>query len=223
MQPDEIAKNPQVLELTAQTDTLLEVASHYHVANADDYQVAGVELQRVKGAQKRLDDLRKSMTRPLDVAKKAIMDFFRTPEEKLARAEAGIKRAMIGYQSEQDRKRREEQARVDEAARKERERLAAQAQKAAASGKIERAEQFEQRAAAVVAPVISREPPKVVGVQTREVWKFEVMNPEVVPSQFMSVDEGKIRKVVGALKGDARIEGVRIWSEKAIAAGSASA
>jgi hypothetical protein len=214
------AQDPQVKELTAQTETLLEVGSNYRVANAGDYQVAGIELQRVKGAQKRLDDLRKSMTKPLDAAKKAIMDFFRTPEDKLARAESGIKRAMIGYQSEQDRKRREEQARVDEAARKERERLAAQAQKAAASGKVERAEQLEQRASAVVAPVISREPPKVIGVQTREVWKFEVTNPDLVPRQFLSVDDSKIRKVVGALKGDTKIDGVRIWSERAIAAGS---
>jgi hypothetical protein len=220
MQPDP-AQDPQVKELTAQTDQLLALGANYHIVNAAGYEVAGVELQRVKGAQRRLDDLRRSMTRPLDEAKRAIMNFFRAPEEKLARAENGIKRAMVAFQTEQDRLRREAQARADEAARKERERLAAQAQRAAASGKTEKASQLEDRASAVVAPVIARETPKVVGVQTREVWKFEVTDPAAVPREYLAVDESKIRKVVGALKGDTVIPGVRVWSEKAIAAGSA--
>lgn len=254
----ELATKPEVRELVAQTQALFEVGSHYAVVSVADYEVAGAELQRVKGAQKRLDDLRKSITRPIDAAKKAVMDFFREPEEKLARAESGIKRAMTGFQAEEDRRRREEQARADEAARKERARLQAiadetarkareqaeaqrrAAEEAAAAGRAAEAQRlaaaaarteekaaakagaFESRAAAVVAPVISREPPKVIGVQTREVWKFEVMDSDLVPRQFLSVDEAKIRKVVGALKGDTRIEGVRIWSEKAIAAGSAA-
>lgn len=219
--PPNPADDPEVKQLTAQTDTLLAVGSNYVVRDADEYRVAGDELQRVKGAQRRLDELRKSMTRPLDAAKKAIMDFFRGPEDKLARAENGIKRAMIGFQQEQERKRAEEQRRADEAARKERERLAAQARAAEASGKVEKAAQLEQRAAGVVAPVISRNPPKVTGVQTREIWRFEVTDPDLVPREYMSVDESKIRRVVGALKGDAKIAGVRVWSEKAIAAGSA--
>jgi len=219
MQPDP-AQDPQVKELTVQTEHLLALGANYQIVNAAGYQVAGVELQKVKGAQRRLDDLRRSITRPMDEAKRRVMEFFRGPEEKLARAENGIKRAMVAFQTEEDRKRREAQARADEAARKERERLAAQAQKAAATGKVEKAVELEQRSAAVVAPVIARETPKVVGVQTRDVWKFEVTDPAAVPREYLTVDESKIRKVVGALKGDTVIAGVRVWSEKAIAAGS---
>lgn len=216
------SQSPEVKELTAHTETLLAVGTNYTIADAGDYRVAGDELQRVKAAQKRLDDLRKSFTKPLDQAKKAIMEFFRGPEEKLARAESGIKRAMIGYQEVEDRRRREAQAKADEAARKERERIQAQAAKAAAAGKAERAEQLQQRASSVVAPLVQRETPKVSGVQTREVWKFEVTDPAQVPREYLSVDESKIRRVVGALKGDTVIPGVRVYSEKAIAAGSAA-
>lgn len=219
-QPD-IASNPEVKELAAQTDQLLQIATTYRVTSPVEYENAGEELKKVKAAAKRLDEIRKSMTKPIDMAKKAIMDFFREPEAKLQRAEAGIKRAMIAYADEQERIRREEQRKAEEAARKEREKLEAQAAKALASGKVEKAEQLEQRAATVVAPVINREPPKVAGVNTREVWKFEITDAAAVPREYCSPDEKKIRGVVQALKGDAKIPGVRVWSEKSLAAGAA--
>lgn len=212
--------DPQVQELTAQTETMLALGTSYRVTNAGEYATAGLELQRVKAMQKKLDELRKTMTRPMDIAKKAILDFFRTPEEKLVRAENGIKGAMVGYQSEQDRIRRLAQAKADEAARKEREKLAAQAQKAAQKGRHEQAERLELRAASVVAPVIPSEAVRLRGVSVREVWKFEVTDEAKVPRDYLSVDEAKIRKVVNALKGDAQIPGVRIWAEKAVAARS---
>lgn len=130
MQPDNLAADPEVKALTVQTEQFEALALTYKVATAVQYTDAGEQLKQVKAAQKRLDDLRKSMTRPLDVAKKAIMDFFRAPEEKLVRAEGGIKRAMIAYSDEQERIRREEQRRAEEAARKERERLEAIAREA---------------------------------------------------------------------------------------------
>lgn len=257
---DNLATNPAVIELTEQTETLLVVGTNYRVANGDDYEVAGLELRRVKDAQKKLDELRKSMTRPLDAAKKAIMDFFRAPEDKLARAEAGIKRAMVTYQDEQERIRREEQRKAEEAARRERERLEAlareaarkaaekaaaerrAAEEAAAAGLAEEAarltakaaateqkaaeqvDAIDQRAAAVVAPIIQREAPKVSGVSTREVWKFEITDPTKINAAFLMPDDQKIRRQVAALKGDAAAvigPGVRIWSEKSLAAGAA--
>ena len=213
--------DPQVRELTAEAQNLVALAGSYRVATADEYAAAGDDLKRVKGAKDRLERLRKSMTQPIDAAKKAIMDFFRGPSDQLERAEAQIKQSMIAYSNEQDRLRRIEQTKAEETARKERERLDAQARKAADAGKTEKAAALEQRAATVVAPVIERTPPKVVGVQTREVWKFQVIDPNAVPREYTTVDESKIRKVVGALKGDANIPGVRVWSEKAIASSAA--
>jgi hypothetical protein len=213
--------DPQVRELTAEAQSLVALAGSYAVANAEEYAAAGEDLKRVKGAKDRLERLRKSMTQPIDAAKKAIMDFFRGPSDQLDRAESQIKRSMIAFSNEQDRLRREEQARAEESARKERLRLEAQANKAEASGKVEKAAALQQRAATVVAPVIERTPPKVIGVSTREVWKFEVTDPAQVPREYLTVDESKIRRVVGALKGDTKIAGVRVWSEKALASGAA--
>lgn len=114
---------PEAREVQAEADQALAVATEYRVTTQDQYSAAGEELTRIKAAQKRLDETRKSLTRPLDESKKRIMDFFRAPADKLAAAERAIKSACIGYQQEQERIRREEQARAEEAARKERERL----------------------------------------------------------------------------------------------------
>jgi hypothetical protein len=204
-----------------QAQGLLTNAESYAVTSSEHYESAGEFLKHIKAKYRELDEQRKSMTKPLDDSKKRIMDFFAKPLDFLTRAENTIKRAMIAYSDEQERIRREDQRRAEEAARKERERLEAQAQKAAASGKVERAAELEQRAATVVAPIIDRTPPKVSGLSTREVWKFEVIDEKAVPREFLMVDESKLRKFVQTMKGDTAIAGVRVWSEKSLASGAA--
>lgn len=281
------SKLPEVQKATATAQRLVELAGDYKVTTAEHYTSAGADLVQVNGAIAHLEELRMGMTRPLDQAKKAIMEFFRGPAEKLERAKAQIKRAMISFDEEQERIRKEEQRRVDEVARKERERLAAiaaeterkarekadeerrraeaerkaaeDAQRAAdearragdeeaaaaatrtAQEAARTADKFEQRAmatearaeqrvetlqltaAAVIAPVLQREAPKVTGVRSRRVWKFEVTDPTQVPRDFLMVDEQKIRRFVGAMKGDARIAGIRVWDEPDLSAAKGAA
>lgn len=200
--------------------TLLSSAESYAVTTPAQYEEAASMLKHIKGKAKDLDEERKAMTKPLDDSKKRIMEFFSKPLDFLARAEHAVKRGMIAYTEEQDRLRREEQRKADEAARKEQDRLKKQAEKAAAAGKTEKAQEIEQRAEMVVAPVISREPPKIAGQSMREAWLFEVTDPSLVPREYMSVDEKKIRGVVQSLKGETKIPGVRVYSEKRLASGS---
>jgi colicin import membrane protein len=215
------ADKPEVKELTDEATKLVALAGSYKVATPEQYNAAGEELKRIKGARTRLEALRMTMTKPLDAAKKAIMDFFRAPADQLDRAENTLKRAMIGFQQEQERIRLEQQRLADEAARKEREALERRAQKAEASGKVEKAEMLQTQAASVVAPVIQRETPKVAGVTTRKVPKFEIVDPTLVPREYCTPDEKKIRAVVNALRTDATIPGVRVWMEDQLAAGAA--
>lgn len=213
--------NPEVQELQTEARSLVALAGTYTVTTADEYGASANDLKRIKGALSRLESIRKSMTQPLDAAKRAIMEFFRGPEEQLARAEAGVKRAMIVFSTEQDRLRREEQARAEAAARKERERLEAQAAKAAESGKVERAAALEQRAAMVVAPVLAREVPKIAGVSTRPVWRYAITDESKLPREYLMPDEKKIAGVVRAMKGDTNIPGVTVRPDSTIASSAA--
>jgi hypothetical protein len=257
MKTENVETLPEVRQVTGQIAQLEEYARTYQVTTAEQYAAGATDLQQVKAAQKRLEETRTSITKPMNDALRRVNDFFRGPTERLAAVERVLKAQLVKFADEQERIRREEQRKADEAARKERERLEAQAREAerkarekaeadrkaaeaaAAAGRAEEAAKLAARAAATeekaaakaddlalraattVAAVIAREPPKVAGVSTREVWKFEITDPAAVPREYLVVDEARIRKVVQALKGDAKIAGVRVYAERQMAAGAA--
>jgi hypothetical protein len=216
--PDEVGSNPEVVELQQETQALVLRAENFAVTTAEQYEDAAEELKRIKAAQKRLETLRTSITQPLNASLRAINDFFRTPKARLDNAERCIKTALAKYSAEQERRRREEQARLEAQARKERERLDRRAAKAAAAGRVEKAAEIEERAAAVVAPIVQTAAPKVTGITQRTVWDFEITDANAVPREYLMIDESKIRKVVGALKGDTVIAGVRVFERTQLAA-----
>ena len=63
----------QAKQLIEETEIVVAQAQTFAIATMTDYQLAGEELKTIKGQMKELGDLRKSMTRPLDEAKKRIM------------------------------------------------------------------------------------------------------------------------------------------------------
>jgi hypothetical protein len=216
-----IAERSDVKAITAETEQLATVPNSYTITTADEYTAGALELQKIKGAQKRLTALQKSITQPLEKAKKAAIALFKGPKAKLDAAELVIKSAMDVYIEDQKGLRLQEQAKADEDARKQQMKLQQQAAKAAASGKVEKATALEQRALAVVAPAIQRAAPKVDGIVTKEVWKYEITDPNQVPRNYCSPDAQKIGGVVDSLKGDTDIPGVRVWKVNQIAAGAA--
>lgn len=226
------------------------------VKTASDYDKAGEALKRVKAKAKALDELRKSLTKPLDDAKAKLMGFFRDPLAKLEDAERIIKGKMGGYLDEQEAIRRRAEAEAAEAARKERERLEREAAKEAekaridaekaqaraealeADGKAERAEAIRQAAAekeqarlseaaalqlaaaSVTADVVRMPEAAVVGVSYRETWDFEIVNTDLIPREFLIVDQKAIGGVVRSLKGKTNIPGVRVFAKRVIASSS---
>lgn len=244
-----VQDSPEYKAAEAEVNQIALRAGSYSVTNAEGFAEAGEDLKKIKGAARRLEDLRTAITRPMDAAKKAVLDLFRGPEERLANAERQIKRAMITWQDEERARQRAEQARLDEIARREREaaerkaaaerakaeaarqaaEAAARAGDAAAAAKAaaaaERADARAQgqadKAATSIAPSVVTAPPKIQGVSTRQVAKFEITDPSQLPREYLMPDEKKIRGVVNALKAGASIPGVRVWLEDQVAAGAA--
>ena len=218
-----------VIDITPETQAIVDKSENFaleiqtfKVIDQEDYSTAGNYLRDIKGATKQLNDLRKSMTAPLDESKKRIMEFFRKPLDILSKAEGALKCGMLTYQQEQERKRREEEARLQEKARKEAERLAARAEKAEANGNIEKAETLRQEAQEkeMLTPVVASPVEKVAGISTKKVWKFEIVNEDLIPREYMIADEARIGKVVRATAGTLTIPGVRIYAEDVLAARS---
>lgn len=213
---------------------ILDVAQSYVIDSPEMATAAAEELGSIKAKAKQLDELRKSMTRPLDEAKARIMDLFRGPQDLLAKAETTIKGAISVYQAEQRRIADEARRAAEEVARKERERLEAERRAAEEAAKAAAAAGDEEAAAAAqvqatvlaaeaevvehLAPAVVEAPVKLAGIATRQDWDFEITDEAAIPREFLIVDEKKVRAYVKAMKSDAKIPGVRVFAKDVISA-----
>ena len=184
--------------------------------NEADYLLAGELRSKLKGKIKRLEEIRKSVTIPMDTAKAVIMSWFKPVT---ARAEQGIEyldELTINYTEEQNRKAREAQAKLDEAARKEREKLEAKAKELEAQGKTERAAACLEKANNAIAPTVSIEAPKIAGQSIQEKWYAEVADFKALSDDYKLPDQSKLDKVAQATKGKINLPGVKFYSKKIV-------
>jgi len=175
-------------------------------------------LLEIKRKRKWWSDWNKPAKQKLDALKKELLDRERQIDEPMERAENQIlKPAMSRFQVEEDRKRKEEEDRLRaEAKKNEEDARLRDAQAMADDGHGELADAILAQPV-VVAPVVVPRMETPAGISYRESWKFEVLDPDLVPREYLTVDEKKIGGVVRALKGETRIAGVRVWPEKTIA------
>jgi hypothetical protein len=203
-----------------QTAVMVVESLAIEIKNQQQYISASEFLKKVKGKIKDLDTLRKQITKPIDSAKQNVMDLFRSPLTKLKEAETSVKRLMITYSEEQEKKQREIQAKLrreaDEKARKERERLEARAKKAEETGKEEKAEALREQAEEVVAEeaVVVAAPEKPKGVSYRDKYTAEVVNIKELPREYMIANQPALDKIAQATKGTIAITGVKFHKEK---------
>lgn len=232
-QPDQAA-------LKLQAERAVIMAESFVLETADDAELAGEELRSIVTRKKVLEEQRMDITRPLDAAKKAIMELFRQPIERLTFAESVLKRAIGGWHEAQEAKRIAEQRELEAQAAAERarqqeeaDRLAAEARALEAAGMTEGAAELQRHAVAaaqvtqmIVAPA-AQAPAKVTGVSSSKRTDFEVtdklallqhvlQNPALI--NLVSIDAVALRRYVGALGEGAAIPGVRIFAKTQVAA-----
>lgn len=120
---NDVTESRELAQATRIANSAHELALALEIDSSGALDIAGEELRRIVARKKDIEELRLSLTRPIDEAKKRIMDLFRAPTDRLAEAEGLLRKGIVAYQvkerEEADRKRREAEA----AARAERERL----------------------------------------------------------------------------------------------------
>lgn len=227
--PLELANKPEVKALAQQAEDMLASAEAFQISTAADYQQAAENLKAVKGRQKQLTALRETLTKPMLAALEAARDLFRKPEALLAAAEEMLKRAMSVYDKAQEAERLEAQRKLDEAAERERRKLEQQAERAAAKGNIEKANELQERAAMIVAPIAQQDKPAVAGISHREIWHAEVTDMRAlvrgvadghVPMAALLANQKFLHGQARALRSELRYPGVRAVPERTIASGS---
>jgi len=215
---------PEAQKLAQESEGVLSVYQNYKIATPQQYTLATDDLKRIKAKAKELEELRKSLTRPLDESKHRIMNFFRRPLELLSKAEGIVKQAMLTFQREEERKRQEKEARLRELARKEEEKkrkqLEEKAKKAEAKGDIEKAEELRQQAEIVniPTPIVPTETTRIEGIKTRTIWRAEVVDINKLPREYMIPNQKMLQQFAQATKGKIPIPGVKFYEEKIIVA-----
>lgn len=213
--------------LASETRDMASAAGALIVQSQPSFELAAADLIAIKAKSKELDALRRSMTKPIDEAKEAVMTFFRAPTAFLADAEAKIKRAMLGYQAALERERQLEERRLRAITDKEAERLRRMAEKADAKGHEGKAELLREQADTLPVPIVAMPRPEAQGISTREIWSGEVTDKleliravaaGVAPEGLVMVDMKVLGQMARSLRSTMRYPGVRAVVSSSLAA-----
>lgn len=150
---------------------------------------------------------------------KAIVGNEKSFTDRLDAVERAAKDAVLKYDREEAERiaaeQRRLQAKADADARAERERL----EKEAAKLKTPelKAERLEQAANIQPVTVTVAPPPREKGEATRKTWKARVVNVDIVPREYMTVNQQALDGLARATKGAVQIPGVVFFEESSLA------
>ena len=182
----------------AEAEDYLKELDGFTVDDQEDLELAAESLKEVKSRVKRLDEMKKRITDPMNEAIKEVRKLFAPPIDYWGQCERKLKKAIA-----------EGHARAHEKQRK--------ALKAAA--KASQAGDAEGAAAAMEAAARSDFEP-VKGLSMRHTFDFEIEDFDAVPDEYKVVDEQKVKAVIRAHKGTVNIPGIKVIRKSSIASGS---
>jgi len=221
--------------LEQEVNPTVETATALVVRTAQDSLSAQEILKHIKATSKRVYEKFHAPVEAAHAAWKAAKDlenFFMKPFEE---AEAIIKRKVITFQQEIERKQREEASRI-EAKRQQEERerkaeLERQAKEAEKKGKVEKAEALREKAEEYVAPpvFVPTVQAKANGSSFKKTWKAAVTDLPMllksvaegrVPMGIISINESALNAYAKGVKGTMAVPGLRFFEETNMAVSS---
>lgn len=199
--------------LMVKTARALTITTHEDYDKGTDY------LKEVKTRIKAVKEYWKGPKEAANAAHKELVAKETQMLKPLQEAESIIKKAMLAYTTEVERKRRE----AEEAARKAREaevrRLEAIAAQAEAQGDEDTAEIMRDMAEEVpLGEISAAAAPTAKGVSVRTTWKARVVDPKAVPAYFEGMELREINmtalnNIAKWRNGEAQIPGVEFYKD----------
>jgi len=197
--------------------------SNIIISDQEGYQLAADNLKAVKNKAKELEDLRMSMTRPLDDSKKKIIDLFKPADNLLKQVKDRICSAMLTFQQAEDKRLAEERKKLAEQALKEEQEIKAahaqRAQEALDAGDMETAEYEIARSENTVVKPIEIGAARATSAMTKKIWKYRIVDFAAIPDQYKILNEA----VVGAIarneksRNQTNIPGIEFFQENTLA------
>ena len=202
-------------ELEKQSQSLTIRANSFAITTDTDYQEAmQFVVEKLKPLRKAIEE---TFDPIIDQAHKTWKSAIAKKNEKLEpinNAIAFLDKKGKDFRYIQEQKRQEEQRKADELARKEQAKLEERARKAEEKGKTEKAEELQQKAQEVIAPVVAPKVSKVDGIVIKKLWTFEIIDAPLIPREYLMPDLTKIGAVVRATKNTLNIPGIRQFQKE---------
>lgn len=203
----ELVPDAEVKELRTQADDIVAAANALVVADDKGMGNATELLGWIASAKKGFEGKRKMLVKPLNDHVKTINTMFKEYTAPLEAADSTLRGKVLSYRQEQERIRREEEARLRKLAEEERARLEEEAER----------EGTPPPPPMPIPQVQVRRQAKTTRgdfgtVSAKKVWDFEIVDASAVPPEFLMVNEKAIRAAVKA--GVRNIPGVNIYQKE---------
>jgi hypothetical protein len=180
-----------------QIDALAVACKRVVVKNVESLDYAKELVKKSKQIEKAIEDKRKEVTAPLVEEKRKLDNIAKRLTEDLSAAIKELRSQILAFEAELERQRLEKLRAIEEEKRR---------QEAEAETSIDASIKSLQLAAE--AKELQSEKSKSL----RKVWKYEVVDEILVPREYMSVSDVKIKAAVTA--GIREIAGVRIFQKE---------
>lgn len=189
-----------IKDLYAEATYILERSEHLLIEIPEDLTFANDNLVLIAKIKKALEDKKKEYIKPLQDYTRNIREAFDSILEPILEADQITREKVMSYQSEQSRKKRE----ADEIRRAQEE-------------ITKRAEAIGQAVEPVTVPVVDevakRTTTEFGATGQRLIWKWELVDFNLVPNHYKELNNGAITAAVKAAKGSMEIPGLRIFQD----------
>lgn len=205
-----------VTDLETRALTLPEQAQTIIIKTPNDYLTAGEFVKQMDALLLEIDGAYDDNILAAHKLHKGLIAKKKTYYDPPSSARKSVRKLMTDWDTEQEKKAKEEETRLRDLARKAEEDAKLQEAIAAeAAGHQEEAQAIMEEEVYVPPIIIQNDTPKVQGVQFRVTWKFKVVDQRKIPAEYLLPDLVKIGAVVRAMKGSTNIPGIEVYSEKA--------
>ena len=227
MKEEEIAEQ-RSLKLQEQLEPVVARCESLVIGNDTEMEKAAQWIVSLKDKKGEIEAARDSIVKPLHLAHKNAISFFRRPLEVVELAVRTLNRKLITYETTQHDKRRKEEeerrAKAQAEFEQKRKELEAKAKAAEKGGDREMAAEYRDAAPSRPQPVEASEEPTpmpIAGLSRRQTWKARVVDAAKVPHEYRKcVPDVQVLNAYARSHGkEGRIAGVEFYADKQLVRG----
>ncbi len=212
----EVKDEAQLQEIKDDVQVILKFCENIKVDTKEETVNASEVLKRITAKKKEFEVTRKALVKPLNDHVKNINQMFKDSVGPILVVETDIKNKLLTF-------RKKEAAELEKKRQEEREKQEAEfkkKQKEDLKNAENRKEKKEIKNQEFEADTKELEQDKSIKtesgtVRTRKVWKFQIINRDDIPREYLKVDEVSIRQAI-TKNGVREIPGVEIKQEEEI-------